>query len=260
MSSRSIVVTNDTQNLIDGYLLEQEKKRETRERSGKWSPSSFGRCYRYQFWNRKDEKPSNPLNVGTLRIFQAGKLFHDFVQSKMPEGYENEVLCETHNVKGYADIVLPDEVKDIKSIRSFGMKVLKKNKDKPEEILKDKRSYMLQVMTYAVILEKRLGSLVFIDKDSCETLELTMKTSEWKEDVLTEILTLEGHWVSDILPPAKPKAYGGKECNYCGFKAKCSAIEMPFIKEEVVDGNDRGGAGKGRKGVSGKSAQDVTRH
>ena len=71
--------------LIDDYLLAEQTQRAKKERSGLWSPSSFGRCFRYQFWNRKNEPQTNPPDLRALKIFKVGNIFHDFIQSMLPD-------------------------------------------------------------------------------------------------------------------------------------------------------------------------------
>ena len=109
------------QKLINDKLLAEQNKRKDRVRSGMWSPSSFGRCYRLQYWNRKNEPQSNPPDERALRVFKVGHFFHDFVETIIKDQHpqaETEVLVKKDDVLGFADIVLPDEVIDIKSQHS----------------------------------------------------------------------------------------------------------------------------------------------
>jgi len=218
------------QKLVDDSLLMKEKNREHRVRSGKWNPSSFGRCFRFQYWNRLNEKKSNPLTIQTLRIFAAGHLFHDFIENLLPEGHDVEVEVSVDDVFGYADVVESSCVTDIKSIRSWGMKAIKKLSK--EQFESDKRSNIIQVMTYAVLLHKPKGRLVFVDKDGVEIREYEFKTVDWEQDVKDELTILRQYWEGKELPPAIPRTYGGKECNYCAFHDKCLGVENPFKKEK----------------------------
>lgn len=244
MSSKTITQNNEVQTIVDNWLKLEDEEKSKRERSGKWNPSSFGRCYRYQFWNRKNERQSNPIDVETLRKFRAGKLYHDFVQALLPE-HQTEVEVNINDVYGFADIVTSNEVTDIKSIRSYGMRALKKLKG--NEIIEDKYNYILQVMSYAVILEKARGRLVFIDKDSVEIVEFIFETKEWESDVMDEIGKLRVYWEKDELPPARPRAFAGQECDYCVFKDKCDAVELPFRKERENGGSKDSTQSRGQK-------------
>ena len=217
--------------IIDQSLLEEQKKRDQRVRSGKYSPSSFGRCYRYQYWNRKNEKPSDPIDVKTLRVFKVGNLFHDFIQrffeKRMPintgkeiVGYTSniEVKFETEDFIGFADIVLKDIIVDIKSIKSWGFKQFSKA---GYNVVVDKESYILQLMAYVYFLGKNYGKLLFVEKDSLDIAEFDFKLDDWKELLLKEINKLKEIWKEDRIPEAQPRAYGGRECSYCIFRTKC---------------------------------------
>ena len=96
------------QTLINNKLREANDKRADRIGSGKIKPSLMGSCLRRHYWAIKNEPESDPTDDRGLRVFEAGRLFHDFVQQFFPDS-EKEVLIETEKVKGYADIVTADE-------------------------------------------------------------------------------------------------------------------------------------------------------
>lgn len=214
------------QDLIDQALI-----RPDRVGSGKWKPSSFGYCYRRQYWERKGEKVTNPPDKRTLRVFKAGSLFHDFVEGLLKEKHadiQTEVLIETDDTKGYADIVNGDEVTDVKSIHSQGFTYL----DKTSDIKKEKYNNWLQLATYAVLLNKPRMRLVFVSKDDLRIQEYSLPVDEyWKCAVDTELLTLNKYWNFKELPPAQPRCFKQKdgtfkECEkYCPFYDKCVQTE-----------------------------------
>ena len=217
------------QELIDKAL----EKKEERVHSGKYSPSSLGKCYRNQFWNRQNQLPSNPVDIRTERVFQAGKLFHNFVQDLIiannPEA-KKEVLIETEDFKGYADLVLPDEVTDIKSQHS---KAFWYRKDLTWKELEPKLyPNILQVVFYAVELRKERARLCFISKDDLSIQEYPILTDNYKVKLAKEITTLRDFWQKEELPPAAPRAYPNKdgkfaECSYCLWKTLCETLEKP---------------------------------
>ena len=142
------------QNLVDTAIALEDKDHIS---SGKFNPSLFGCCYRRQYWKRKGEVPSNPFDARTLRVFKAGKLFHDFVQNlliskEILNSLENksraspakEVLVESEDVKGYADVVRDNEIVDIKSQHSKAFWYM--SKFKGDDIKKEKYPNWLQVM------------------------------------------------------------------------------------------------------------------
>ena len=214
------------QGMVDLAIAKKEEEKKGRERSGKWSPSSFGKCYRAQYWNRKNVAPSNPADARTLRVFRAGSLFHDFVQETIMSDKQitKEVLCEEEDIKGYADLVSPECVWDLKSQHSGAFHYMEKSAD----IGEDKKPNILQVLYYAKNLGKKEGRLVFISKDDLCILEYAFPLNEkWSQELSQEISTLRSIWKADTTPDALPRAYINKksgkpkECEYCSFRDKC---------------------------------------
>ena len=214
------------QKLIDQALQKEQADRKTRVRSGKFSPSSMGRCYRLQYWNRKKVEPTNPPDARTLRVFRAGRLFHDFAQSFIkPE--QVEVKVETDDICGYADTVTEKSVIEFKSIHSRGFWYMQKD---GYDVAKEKFTNWLQVMTYAMILKKPFGSLVFISKDDLCIEEYALPLANWIPTINEELQVLRHYWGKDELPPPMPRAYNGKDCTYCQFKILCEQTDGGYVK------------------------------
>jgi len=219
----------NVKDLLEQQLLKEQQDKSTRERSGKYSPSSLGRCYRNQYWNRKNEPQSNPISVDTLKIFALGNMVHHLVQSLYPKE-RCEVKVETDDICGYADVVLDDAVIDIKSCRSYEFKLFAK----PDYNIKGKLPNVLQVCAYALYLNKPKGQLVFIEKDALQIKTFDLLLTDWSEQLVEELNTLRRFWMLDKLPLGIPRAYGGKECNYCGWKDKCFTLDGDKLKLKEV--------------------------
>ena len=210
------------QALLDAHLKALNDARSDRTPSGKYKPSLYGACLRRQFWAKNNEPVTDPEDERGLRVFHAGKLFHDFVQQFFPDS-EKEVLCETEYSKGFADLVTKDEVIDLKSQHSMAFWHMEKS----EDIYKDKFNNWLQVCFYAVQLGKKYCRLVFISKDDLCIKEYVMETEKIKPDLDAEIEALLG---IEELPAATPRLYWKKkdnkygECQYCSWKTKCKAV------------------------------------
>ena len=220
------------QELIDTAL----ERKGDRVRSGKYSPSSLGKCYRAQYWNRKDEPVSNPAEDRVLRVFKAGNLFHEFVQDVIiannPEA-QKEVLIETEEFKGYADLVLENEVVDLKSQHSKAFWYRSKlawNELEPKLL-----PNILQVVFYASNLGKDRARLVFISKDDLCIQEYPLIVGNYSLKLGEELATLRDFWHYGALPPAMPRGYLDKEgksaeCKYCGWRALWENIEKNVDK------------------------------
>lgn len=205
--------------MIDESLAKKQKEREGKEPSGFISPSQLGRCFRFQYWQRKGEAYSNPIDARTLRVFACGNLFHDFVQQFLPP-HQVEVECQKDDIRGRADIVTTDTIYDIKSMHSKGFFYLSKQ---GYDITKEKESNWLQLAVYATILNKPKIKLVLISKDDLCINEYEDKTAEWGDKLARELYWIRKYWVEG-LPDAIPRAYGGKECDYCSYLKKCKEI------------------------------------
>ena len=209
-----------TQDAIDKYLFKQQEP--DRVRSGRWSPSSFGRCFRYQCLNRANVIPSNPPDSRSLRVFKVGHMFHGFVQDIVKgEGVEIEKEVDYKDIFGYADYVDKDIVKDYKSQHSNAFWHMNK---KDADILKDKLPNWMQVATYARILKRKKCGIAFISKDDLCIAEFEMDADYFFPFLDEEIKTLREYWGNKILPPAEARAYKGKECSYCQFKKHCKEL------------------------------------
>jgi len=217
------------QQLIDKALVRPE-----REGSGKYKPSLFGRCYRLQFWARKNEPESDPPDERTLRTFKCGNLFEDFVKQAIMkqdgqwlDGNQDGLVIECDDVKGFADLIGPNEVFDFS--RSFWWK--EKEIKEGRDIREICRHNWLQVMYYVRELHKEFGRLVFISKDDLCIAEYVQKWDySWVLELQAELGVLRDFWADKILPPAEPRCFKNskgeyKECQYCSFVSLCRKIE-----------------------------------
>ena len=217
------------QQLINEDLAKGQEERKTRERSGKFSPSSLGVCPRAQILNRANITQSNPPDERALRIFKCGNLFHDFVQGFIPDN-DCEVLCENDDFKGFADIVSADSVYDIKSVHSKSFWYGKRD---GYDIRKEKRHNWLQLAYYAWILKKKKIILVQISKDDMCISEHADFTDKWLDELQAEIDLLRWHWEKYTtikeLPEAKP--INNWEGTYCNWKDYCKGVEIEYKRD-----------------------------
>jgi len=222
-------------------IIDQALKREERKSKGLISPSSLGQCYRRIWWSRKGETPSNPPDTRTLRVFAMGNLVEKFVTDNLIARYPDWQLQTEVNkddVHGYADIVTPDEVIDVKSQHSRKFWHNTKEMQAGKDIRGMFMNNWLQVMTYAWILEKPKGRLVFVSKDDLCIQEYSLEVGEmdgyWKGLIDEELTKIRYYCGEKNLPPATPRLYGGeetkKECEYCQFKDKCQQKEKKCLK------------------------------
>ena len=213
------------QELLDKYIKDKQEERKDRVRSGKIKASSLGQCFRRQIWDREDKEVSNPIDARTLRVFQCGDIFHEFIQRMLPE-HETEVTIEEDDVICRADIVTDTEVQEIKSIHSRAFWHMHKE---GYDIKTQKRNNIMQVC-YPALKLKKLARLVFVSKDDLCIDEYTFDPKQWEDAINKELRTLRHWWETRKLPEARPRLYPQKdgsfnECKYCQFKTDCKEKE-----------------------------------
>ena len=209
---------------INEMLVKEEVERKVRVRSSKYNPSSFGRCFRYQVWNRQNKEVTNPIPHSTLLRFKVGTKMHEAIQALYPKEC-CEVEIDLADIKGFVDIVSCGQVIEIKSKNMFGFKLMKKSGYRVED---KETANILQVMFYAMVMECDSGVLLYIDTNTMETLEFELELKDWVGAVKEELEILRMFWnkaKDGLLPAPLPRAYGGKECKYCGFYDACQEEE-----------------------------------
>ena len=204
------------QEILDKYIQTKEEEKKARVRSGKFNPSLFGACYKRQIWNRENRPQSNPPDDRSLRVFQCGNIFHQFIQDLIPEDH-CEVEVNEEDVKGFADIVTETEVIEIKSQHSRAFWYSKKP---GYDIKKEKKNHIMQVCYYALMLGKPTARLVYVSKDDLCMDEYTFTVKQWEDCINEELRTLRLRWANKDAT-AQPRLYNGKECQYCGWLTDC---------------------------------------
>ena len=215
--------------LLDKGLLKEVRDEKNFRFHGSFRPSLFGRCFRMQYWSRKCILESDPIPVKTLRVFKLGDMIHTLLQEQL-DLFRCEQEFKEDDVVFHPDYFDDNRVYDFKSIRSYAFKLITKPK---YDIVKDKLPYILQVMAEALWLKRNEGELIFVDKDSLQTnLDLkkpfVFKTIDWKGRVEEELETLRDFWKNEQLPAPSPRAYNGRECQYCCYQTKCKEVERVF--------------------------------
>jgi len=215
------------QEKIDNFIL---AKKEDRPYSGKINASGLGHCYRKQYWRIMREEPSNPIETRVLRVFEAGNIFHEFVQNIIKEepGIEVEKKYEDDIVSLRVDMVDADTVYELKTVHSRAFWHMKNSKT---PITEQKRENILQACCGAKYLGKKKIHICFISKDDLCVYEIHMEvTDEWLKAVEGEISTMSDFLLKQTLPPPQPRLWKDKdgksrECQFCDFKNKCFALQ-----------------------------------
>lgn len=216
---------------LDKYLTKCMIEGEHRSRSGKYNPSAMGQCYRRQYWNRQNKKPSNPIDLETMKVFIRGNLRGEYIADLFPASCR-EVEVSTEHFHGFADIVVNDTVVELKSPGIWKMKKVSRKKDESERkhhsrVIEECKDYVYQIGFYMSELNKQNGQLTFID-EGFNLVEIPIDLLKIQETVRLELVNLVNFWKEGKLPPAKPRLYNKGECKYCQFRDDCDKEEKPF--------------------------------
>jgi len=227
--------------IIDTYLLEESKKK--RDYGDYWSASSAGYCMRKVIFDRLQVDSTNQDDARRQRVFTAGHLFHEWLQSLTKEAgcsvsQEGELKDEKLMIKGHYDDIIKAEdnliLYDYKTAnsRSFDYK---KEMSYFHRMQLGTYLYMLrnnaQVFSNAIsknILPTHDGTLIpvnlenlsearilTIEKDTLRTKEFVlMWNKELEEEVLNYWNTINMFWNDKKLPPCTCDEQEG------GFMAK----------------------------------------
>ena len=206
------------QSAIDKAISE-EKHEEHKVTS--WRPSRIGACRTGMYLERLGVEPT-PFDARTLRIFQAGDIFEDWVADKLQKGntrIQRQIRLEwpEQDVTGYADALVLDElVYEFKSrhSKSFWYMV---NKGEGASL-----SHLMQLWLALKILDKPEGRLVYISKDDLSILEypLFLETERVAEATMEELRILNKAWL-EKKPPQPIKNVKDWRNRYCRWHKTC---------------------------------------
>lgn len=203
-------------------LFEAEfNKGRGRKSSGFFTPSRLGKCFRFQIWKRRGEVESNPPVFKAFMNFRIGHMFHKDIQEVMGVG-SSEVEIMKDDLYGFCDFVGEDFVVDFKTTKGSNFRKVTKE---GYSLIADNLTYALQVACYAELLGKSKGFIVFINKEDYGLCVIEVDLAEVKPYLIKELKTLRKHWDEETLPGAKPRAFYGYECKFCGYKDKCEKYE-----------------------------------
>lgn len=212
--------------LIDDYIAQQDKKEFTC-----WRASQIGGCPRAHFYKRAGVAPTTPPDERTNRIFQAGHIFHEFVQRIAEQhakwvNIEQELYDESLDTGGRYDLLLEINgekvLYDIKSQHSRSFWWMAKQAKAGKPILEQYPHHKTQLGTYLLLLRRKgvdvkKGRIFYLSKDDLAYEEVTMTlTPDLEKKILDEIKLLNSHWKAQTPPPCTCEGWRVKYCDFGG--------------------------------------------
>jgi len=218
------------QNLMNKAIAEE--RREKKEITS-WHISKLGSCLRGLYLERMGVEPDQPFDDRTLRIFNVGNIFEDWLTELLKKKLklETQVRVEDKklNVSGYADAVIEYEGKkkayEIKTKNSRSFWYMQKEG-------KPMRQHEYQLFMYLYLLDIDEGSIVYISKDDLAILEYPVFRNDKKleKEVMDRIGLLNKAWKlkdPSVLPLPDKKDWQAK---YCRWHNQCKAIKKKSME------------------------------
>lgn len=211
----------------------RSKMRDDQERTKKsFAPSGVGygsgTCPRY--WHLAFSGVMFIENTDELAIanMENGKYVHERLQKMFEESgleveMEKEILSENPPIRGFADIILKWEGKDvvgeIKSMRDEIYAIRKIN-------MQPVAYHTIQLLIYMRVLGVKDGFFMYENKNTQEFVIIPISMTERNEKIVDELFA----WMQEIWDnfnseepklPERPFKKSSKECKYCPVKKAC---------------------------------------
>ena len=212
---------------VKSGVVQRALDKQSHKSSGKFKPSSFGKCFRRQVLERLGVPRSQDIIIESELIKQDGIDKHNFIQSFYPKEC-CEVRFEDEHFKGFADIVTEDTVIDIKTVNTEAYTKMGK---KGYSIYQNKEANILQAGFYAIKLNKPSFELAFLDREAFSRSGglaiacFSFDTAFLTQFILKEVDKLIEFWYnvnnSGVLPECEDRLFFGHECKFCEYKIEC---------------------------------------
>jgi len=207
-------------NLVDTYIA--EKRTEQIRTLDKFRVSDAGRCHLMRYWKRQGKPFSDVPDERTLRVFEVGHVFHEWLQNLLKDKgvlMEKELEVQDKHRIGHIDALVMTEqglvLYDFKTIHSRKFHYMAEGDG-------DKH-YAMQAYTYATLLPFGVADIriAYISKDDLCIKEVSID-EEVEQDVIDDWNVLISAWGQQEEP--KPNSMDW-ECKYCGYKSLCGKKE-----------------------------------
>lgn len=230
--------------LEEAYMQQRRPDKHTQKKT--FSPSTIGyghgTCPRYWYLaftggpyvDVVDALGIANMSNGTQAHERIEKLFDD---SGIRLGNEIEVTMSDPPVRGFADVEIDwngeEIIGEIKTTRQEAFLVR-------QSTMKPSPNHLLQILIYMKARKKKLGFLLYENKNSQEFLVLPVEMNERNEKIIDDVLD----WMRRVYKayqdeevPVRPVRRNAKICKSCPFRTYCwsddspeGVVEMPVME------------------------------
>lgn len=223
-----------------GYLVGREPQFKTKK---SFSPSSLvwgsGACPRYWFLAFSGAEfvdDASPYDVANMN---SGTQAHERIQKAIADAgimveAEKKIITQDPPIFGFADGIIQwgeeQPVIEIKTMREESF-AYRKHAKPPSY-------HLMQLIIYMKILGKRLGVLIYENKNSHElhaiTVEPTPEYIAWADYAFDWMRKVRAQWESGEIPK-KPYRANSKVCKGCPLAATCAVSEAGKTKIDPLE-------------------------
>jgi CRISPR/Cas system-associated exonuclease Cas4 (RecB family) len=234
----------DTRELIskieEGYTVNRIPEFKTKK---SFSPSTLvygsGACPRYWYLAFSGAEFEDNADAYAAANMQNGIDAHARIQKAiMAAGImvedEKRVVTEDPPIFGFADGVLQwgetQPILEIKTMREESFAYRKH--------AKPPNYHLMQLLIYMKILGRKLGVLLYENKNSHELHAITVEADEermaWVEHAFDWMRKVRAQWESKVIPK-KPYRSNSKVCKTCPLQKACAAAPVGEVKVETLE-------------------------
>ena len=189
------------QSVINQALRENREDRE----KDKWWASDLGKCLSGVYYNRLGVEPDEEFDDRTLRVFEAGNLFEDFVIDTVKNIYSGDEIEEQirvedteRDISGRLDLAIPSKgtIYEVKSIHSRAFWWMEKRGQGAYE------HHKKQLMFYLLNTDYSEGHIVYVSKDDLSIAEFVVFDDDEYliSEIENELDILNSSWEAQEAP------------------------------------------------------------
>ena len=223
-----------------GYVA----KRETEFKQKKtFSPSTLvygsGACPRYWFIAFTGADFTDDADAYAVANMKSGTMAHERIQTAIEDAgmmveKEKRIISQSPPVFGFADAIVQwGEEQPVVEI-----KTMKEESFAYRKHAKPPNYHLMQLIIYMKILGKKLGVLLYENKNTHELHAITVEPNEeyiaWADYAFDWMKRVYAQWKSEKIPQ-KPYRSNSKVCKSCPVSAACLAAEKGTVKIEPLE-------------------------
>jgi CRISPR/Cas system-associated exonuclease Cas4 (RecB family) len=223
-----------------GYLVGREPQFKTKKT---FSPSALvygnGACPRYWFLAFSGTEFVDDADAYAVANMGSGTQAHERIQEAIEKAgimveKEKRIVAQDPPIFGFADAVVQwgedQPVVEIKTMREESF-AYRKHAKPPSY-------HLMQLVIYMKVLGKRLGILLYENKNSHELHAITVEPNPeliaWGDYAFNWMRTVRKQWESNDIPK-KPYRSNSKVCSGCPIKDACAKADKGTVKIEPLE-------------------------